>query len=305
MKKDSKIDISNIKIPNNYVLVKPDENYSTFQFKGRETNISTTNFIYEGDKRISVKERNYSIHGTVYAVPLNIIFNKEKIKKIINDTNLVAEKNGESVIVDSSKFDEVARLGKCSLNYETKNELNVGDRVAFSYTAHMYAMENGAIIDTDHGPMYFIKYDSIYMSVDTNHVPLKMINGYILVKPEIKKNIEKDGALEYSKSKSGLIIPNLKTTENRTRKNMHGVVLCAGKPIGGYHQLENVKDPNVEVNAGDRIIFDPRGSRRLESINHQEYSDTELYLIQRKDIYFNSLENPNFDTIEIERKRQA
>jgi hypothetical protein len=77
-----KTKIDNLRIISNYVLVKPDPNYTSYQFKGRETGIIAPDHVIENGKTLSVKERNYSVYGTVYAVPDSIGFNRDKIKSI-------------------------------------------------------------------------------------------------------------------------------------------------------------------------------------------------------------------------------
>ena len=294
----SKIDITNLKILSNYVLVNPDPNYTSFQKNGKETGILTTDHIIENGKMVSVKERNYSVYGTVYAVPEIIDFNRDKIKNIVDRHEFITEHYGETVIADNSKFEEVARLRKNSCLFGTRNELEKGDRVKFSYQAHKEAMDNGAIIETDQGPMYFIKYDKIFMAVNSDLSPKKMINGYILVEPDMVET-EKDGMMDYTTSGGGIILPTQKKKEKRTRKTILGKVVLAGTPISGYLQFGDIEDTDDPIETGDSILFDPRGCKRLEHENHQEYSDRDYYLIQRRDLYINKRESPIFDKIEL------
>lgn len=293
-----KLDISNLRIIRNYVLVKPDPNYTTYQFKGNETGIIAPDHIMENGKAISVKERNYSVYGTVYAVPDKIDFNRDKIKHIIDRHDFVTEHYGETIIADNSKFEEVARIRKNSCLFGTANEIEKGDRVKFSYQSHMEAIENGAIIDTDHGLMYFIKYDKMFMVVNEDLSPKRMLNGYILVDPDINE-VKSDGIMNYTESEAGLVIPSLKTKEKRSRKKMTGKVVLAGTPIRGYLQFGELEDNDDIIEPGDHLLFDPRGCKRLEHHNHQEYSDKTYYLIQRRDVYLNRRENAIFEEIEV------
>jgi hypothetical protein len=160
----------------------------------------------------------------------------------------------------------------------------------------MEVMENGSIIDTEHGPMYFIKYDKIFMVVNDDLSPKRMLNGYILVDPDME-DVKKDGAMSYTTSDSGLVIPSSKTKEKRSRKKMTGTVILSGTPIKGYLQFGDLEDNNDKISPGDHLFFDPRGCKRLEHHNHQEYSDKTYYLIQRRDIYINKTENAIFEEI--------
>ncbi len=290
------IDVSKIRIPRNYVLIAPDADYDTIQHKGLETDLYTANYIVENGKRVSVESKNYSVHGTVYGVPDKIGFYKDEINDIKRD------KTKEQVVLEEDTIKRLSDYVRRTCLFETENELQIGDRVKFSYLAHVKVKEEGGIFETTQGPMYFIKYDQIFMAVNEDLSPKKMVNGYILVEPELKES-KKDGIMDYTETSTGLIIPTLndQKLQKRTRKNMIGKVLCAGNPIKRYFQFD-IEDRDVHFNPGDTVIFDPRGAKRLEHPNHQEYSDHELFLIQQRDVYINKSENANFDLIEIERK---
>src|SRR5690606_18726531 len=135
-----------------------------------------------------------------------------------------------------------------------------------------------------------------YMSVNEDLSPKTMVNGYILVDPEVVE-AKKEGLMDYSTTGSGLIIPEFNRKERKTRKNMYGRIMAVGKKIGGYMQFGELEDRDVHLEVGDEILFDPRGCKRLEHHNHQIYSEKTLYLIQRRDLYLNRAENANFDKI--------
>lgn len=301
------IDLKTIRIPQNYVLVKPVENYSTIQHKGQETGIFMPDFIYEKDKqgaerRVSVKERNFSVYGTVYAIPEKIGFHREKIKQLNKDYKVAAKVGEEVRVLNRSVMDEIGRLTDTSCLYETECEVNVGDKVKFSYLAHKSAKEKRIALDTEEGEMYLIKYDMLTMVVNEDLSPKTMLNGYILIEPEEDQSISKDGAMNYKESETGLILPTFKHNLKRNRKNQIGTVKCTGNKVGGYLQVEDGYDPNVEVNVGDRLIYDPRGASRHEHHYHQEYSDKPLQLIQRRDIWLTQ-ESAIFDKVSIDRKK--
>lgn len=296
------IDITNIQLIENYVLILPDPNYTEFHYKGKNTGLLTTDFIYDAEgKRTSVKERNFSCIGTVYAIPKRLRYDVWKARKIGIGRNLTKEVDGQVHIVDKHIMQQIQDYRRYSVDFETECELEVGDRARFSYTAHKQCEDTGAFIETELGRMYFMKYDKIQMSINEDLSPKRMVNGYILVEPDEIEMENQDG-VEGKTTDSGLFMPNLKGhRERKSRKAMVGTVLAAGKPIKGYKQLEPYIDPQVEIEAGEKIMFDPRGAVRLEMMNHQEWHEKELYLLQRHDVFFLSSENSNFEQIGIER----
>lgn len=285
------ISISNIKILFNYVLIKPDPNHESYQLAGKETNILAPTYDYKEGHRVDAKHKHLATTGTVYGIPENIRFTREDIKRI--KASVVTERNGRNAIADGSLLYRINRLKKLGCRFETENELEIGDRVKFSYTAHKEA----EFFDTAEGKMFFVKYDDIFGTVDG-----KMINGYILVDPE-KTEVNTDGAISYTESATGLILPKLYDTYKRSARWMHGTVLQSGKPLmkdgrlGGYFDHADFYDEDVDVKTGDRLIFDPRTALQYEHQHHMALSDRKLYLIQRKDILFLEKENVFYDKL--------
>ena len=301
-----KVNPSKFRIPQNYLLIKPDENYETMQVAGRETGLIIPDFKYEKDKqgnsrKVSVKERNFSVYGKVYAIPEKIGFYREKIKELNSKHQVAAKIDGEYQIINRSVMNEIGRLTEASCLFETTCEVEVGDVVKFSYMAHKSASEKKICIDTELGEMYLIKYDMLTMVVDENHQPKRMLNGYIMVEPEEDTSVEKDGASQFKTSENGLIIPVFKHSQKRNRKNQEGIVRFVGTKVGGYLQEEDKNDPNIQVLPGEKIIYDPRGASRHEHHYHQEYSDKPMQLIQRRDIWL-SEESTNFEKVSIHKK---
>lgn len=292
------ISIQGIRIPLNQVLVQIDADYDTFQLGGKETNLISPNYAYQNGNRISTPSKNFSVKGKVYGVPEKIQFNREEIKAINNNHTLVKKVGDKHQVANGELLRKINDLKKESCRFETDNELEVGDTVKFSYFVHITAKENNAIFDTAEGKMYFIKYDDIFMTVNDDGSPKKMINGYILVDPDVRE-IKKEGGMEYEETGSGLIIPkiNQDSKQKRGMKCMEGKVLLSAQPLtkegkaGGYFDIEDYREIPIEVNEGDRILFDPRPSQQLEHENHQAMADHKIYLIQRKDILFMEKDN--------------
>lgn len=302
----SKIDPSKVNIKLNYLLVKPDENYTSIQFNGKETGIIIPDFTYDkkqnGEQRkISVKERNYSVYGTVYAIPEKIGFNREEIKNLSSKYQVAAKIDGQATIINRSVMNEIGVLTEASCLYETECEVEVGDRVKFSYLAHKSASEKKICIDTELGEMYLIKYDMLTMTVNDDLSPKRMLNGYIMVEPEEDDTIKKEDGKSFRESESGIIIPVFKHNLKRNRKKQIGTVRFVGKKVGGYLQHEDLYDPDIEVNPGDKLLYDPRGASRHENILHQEYSGKPMQLIQRRDVWLSEKE-VNFAKLSLDKK---
>jgi hypothetical protein len=278
-----KVDASKVRIPLNYLLIKPDENYVTAQIEGCETGIIIPDFTYDKKPsgeltKISVKERNYSVYGTVYAIPEKIGFNRSEIKKF-NSKYVVATKiDGQPVVINRSVMNEIGQLTE------------------FSYLAHKSASDKNIVVETDFGDMYLIKYDLLTMVVNDDLSPKKMLNGYIMVEPEEDESIKKEDGMMYKTSPNGLIIPVLKHNLKRSRKKQIGTARFVGDKIGGYLQQENLCDPDIDVKPGDRLMYDPRGASRHEHHYHQIYSNKPMQLIQRRDILLSEKE-VNFDKL--------
>lgn len=283
--KKNELDLNRIRIPLNYVLIKPDPHYETFQREGVDLGIQVSNFSYnEKGERVSIRERNYSVMGTVYAVPENLIFNGAKLRKIGDDTG-IRYSDGEPEVYNKDRMSEVSALRTVSLRFGSDMEVKVGDRVRFSYTVHMKAVDKGMEIDTPEGAMFFTTYDNLFAIVDEESTPIKMLNGYILVEGE-KKDLESIDGVEGEFSESGLFIPNLKTKHKRKRKSMEGRILAIGSPISGHLDFfMEGPDPHVEMSVGEKLLFDPRGCKRLEPLNHQHHKE-DLFILHRRSIIF-------------------
>lgn len=301
-----KVNPNKLQILQNYVLVKPDANYESIQSKGTETGIFLPDFIYEkdkqgGERKVSVKERNFSVYGKVYAVPGKIGFHREEIKSLNNKYTVAAKIDGEVHVINRSVMNQIGSLTESSCLYETECEVEVGDRVKFSYLAHKSASEKKICIDTEEGEMYLIKYDMLTMVVNPDNTPKRMLNGYILVEPEEDERIKTENGVTFTESEGGLILPTFKHKHKKNRKQQKGTVLFAANKVGGYLQHEGLNDPNIEVKQGGSILYDPRGASRHEHHFHQEYSGKPLQLIQRRDI-ITTEEEIDLNLIEIKRK---
>lgn len=277
--------VSQIKLISNYVLVKPDPHLETYQWKSKETNLIAPDFKYEKGTKINVKERNYSTMGTVYAVPDYLIFNGKPIDDIKKHNTLFIIVDEQIQPVNIAMHRQIRELTEASVDFDVPMELCTGDRVNFSYTAHKKSKEAKLVLDTDQGEMYLIKYDMIYMTLDENNQPKKMLNGYVIVEPEMVKTDMEDGR-EIVKHESGLITLAPKQRQKKRKKTLLGTVKLAGTHCEGYLQERDKYDYYKNAKTGDKIMYDTRAKINLEYESHQIISDKTLHLIQRKDIHF-------------------
>lgn len=292
----SKVNTKTIRILKNMVLIKPDPHYETYHLKGNDTGLIVSNFEYENGKKMSIKERHYSVTGTVYAVPDKIVCNT---KKVVDISKKVPFKtiNEEVVISDRSLMAQKDNLIKDSLQYGTTVELKVGDRVRYSYTAHQKSVDNNMEAETEEGQMFFIPYDKVFCVVNEDLFPTKMVNGYVAVKSTVNKQIQDVDGVSGLSSDSGLfIVKNNKDIKNR--KGMKVSCILSGTPLESYFAMpEYGPDSHDEINPGDELIIDPRGKQRLEPYLHQHIEE-DVFLIHRRQIILKNV--GNFEDIQLE-----
>lgn len=269
----------------NYVLVLPDSQLETYQIKGKEMGLISPDFKYENGNRISTKEKNMSVFGTVYGVPTSLNFNLSKIEKITQNNTLFIKRQGQHVPVNISMHRQLSDLTKNSLLYDVNMELQKGDRVNFSYLAHKKCKDENMVVDTELGEMYLIKYDLLYMVVDEHHKPKRMLNGYVLVEPELIE-VKQEGAQEFIEHTGGLVTLAPKQKLKKTRRTQKGTVIKAGSYCRGYLQHPDKRDYIQNLEIGQEIIYDPRMCQKLEYDIHQIMFDRVLHLVQRKDIKY-------------------
>lgn len=269
----------------NYALVLPDPQLETMQRAGKDTGLYSPDFKYENGQKITTKEKNMSVFGTVYGVPISLSYNLKKIMKISNENTLFVRRNGENIPINIGIHRQIGELTRNSVQFDVDIEIQKGDRVNFSYLAHKKAKDEKMIVDTELGEMYLIKYDMLIMVVDDNFQPKRMLNGYVLVQPE-EIEVKKEGAQEFIEHTGGLVTLAPKTKLKKTRKTQTGHVVLSGSHCRGYLQHPDKKDYLQHLEKGQKILYDPRMCMKLEYDIHQIVSDKLLHLVQRKDIKY-------------------
>ena len=297
------INLKTFRILTNYVLVLPDKQLETYQRGGVELGIISPDFKYEKGEKISVKERNMSVMGTVYTVPDRLLFNLKHITEL-NDHTLFTVIGKEAVPVNISLHRQIGNATEASVLFDVDMEIAVGDRVNFSYLSHVKAKKEGMIVDTELGEMYLIKYDMIYMTLTADNKPKKMLNGYLLVEPEEIETL-KEGAQEFIEHTGGIVTLAPKFKLKKTKKNQIGSLILAGSRCRGYLQHKTKTDCIQELDKNEKLIYDPRICQKLEFDTHQIMSDKILHLIQRKDIHFICEKDFDFSKLSLEKRRKA
>lgn len=300
------IDHKKLRTIANYVAIKLDDAYDSYQIKGRETGIMAPDHEYENDSKtgkqriINRKEKHVAVFGTVISVPQKLIFNRARIRKISDRTTVFKRFDEQIQVVCWSSQKKIDSLRSESLEYDTDIEISVGEKVNFSYRHFIEAQKNGMYADTDIGEVVFIKYDMLKLVVDEDMNPIRMLNGYVLVEPELIE-VKTEGAMSYVDTEGGLVIAGMNEKYKKSRKNQIGKVYLSGTPVKGYLNDYDTVDPDLELNEGDRIMYDPRGSQKLENEIHQVLSEKDLYIVRRRHIWLVQENCTNFDDIGLER----
>lgn len=244
-------------IPHNYVLVRPDKEFRSYQFNGKETGISTATEAQSAGQRLSVR-------GTIVKLPNRLIFNGIQIlKERRNFANNRSSVNIIQALVSSSVLFDVAI------------EPSEGDIVFFSYLQHYDCYDHGRYIETPEGDLLLMKYDSLICSHKLNNIKsLKMLNGLVMIEP-----------YKIQEAKLPIEVVSMEKYKNKVQKIGYANVLATGKLCNGYlEDLNGPKDTN-QIKVGQKIIFKPLGAHLLEWGLHQVlFKGRKVMAIHRKNI---------------------
>lgn len=148
------------------------------------------------------------------------------------------------------------RKSSCSMEWETKQELKEGDKVWFQRSMYL----NAPRIIYDNKEYVLIRYADIYMRERAGEK--HMINGFLLVSPEI----DKKKCVEYTVESSSL-------TKCR--------VVLVSDPVNYHSGI----DDNIKVESGDLLILSDAYRVTLEDKLFSELNET-YYVIQRREIAY-------------------
>lgn len=255
--------LSDLNIKTNFVLIKPEKDIEELKSgllvkAGKE------------DKQrqlANTEARHYNITGEVLAVPDSLVFRGEQVNQLRNNT-------GGKFNDDDLKL--LHNLVNGSMEYKTKIEVAVGDKVWFDYLAHINANTENRIVEVDgYGDCILVEYSRLFIRErDNDKVPL---NGWIFIKKSL-------GTREVSKQFV------LSDNADISLKNVAEVVQV-GSPIKEYLSARYTDFYFKDIKVGAKIIYNERLATPLEYSLHESEGLEKLYKIRRTDIKAIILEN--------------
>lgn len=295
------IDPTKVRLLANYVLIKPDDKFETYQFGGRETSILTASSKLDSSGvRVSTEQEHVAISGIVYGVPEKLVYNAKAIWHLQDNNDY---RKGTFVRTKWVQQD-IDRLRNDSVQFDVPMELKVGDRVYFEYMAHMFADQQGLWVDTTEGKMMLIKYDLLIMTDEI------MLNGFLLIENEkIEKSkikIDFEGnvnanadswEIEGEVLQSGIVLVGTRE-EKKYRSYAYATLHKSAHPCKSYLDFRGKDDCGIfmlkngefynadrDLQTSDRLLYDPRFAKEIEFGLHRVMSEKKLLRIQRKDVH--------------------
>lgn len=261
--------VSQVIIPHNFVLIKPDMDFKTYQVKGEETNLAVTT------ESISSAE-HFSVRGKIYRVPERLIFNGSKLRYFRqNQAN------------DHSGLQMINALKSESVAYDVPIEVEVGDIGYFQYTEHYDCNKTGRAIETDEGEMLLMRYDSLIFShADDDTSTVKALNGHLIISP-IKKPVIVDDGIEMIIDDNGLFKPVMNESDRmfKSKKFQLGIIKYAGCVCESYIDFPDRGADSVIPKVGSVVLYIPSYARSLEYEFHRTiFGENKLFRLHRKDI---------------------
>lgn len=231
-----------LKVPVNYVLVEPEG-------KLLHTNgVAVESFVNP--------YRHVSVYGKVIGVPDNLLYLGRKVEKL------------EPYKIYGPVLRVIQQMVERSLEFETKMEISIGDRVLFNYVNYLTAEDENEFVIYEGRKMLLMRYDLIYAVV--NGDAIKPVNGWIFV-----RNIK----LTDEERVSGGVM------SSKTVLAGAGHVLHVGTPV--KHYLHHDIPDNLNVRQGDIVCFRNAMMTTFEYKYHQtlnKSTDSPVCAIRRKDI---------------------
>ena len=259
-----KIDLSTLRIPQNYILVKPDDDFKYIEIEpdNQFSALKESVKLEIGYDPLS-NAKHYSITGKILAVPERLIFNKKQVEKRIN-----GKSNKNLSLSDKIAISE---LREASLDNDVDMELIVDDKVWFEYLSQVTAITENLVVDVkDHGLCFFIKYDRLY-SYQRNNEEMELINGWIW--------IQKVDAIK--KTATGI---DLQLSEDHQFKPNLGMIVKASNPVRNYLETYEEGEDLIGFNGGEQVVYDGRFGYEAEYDMHRKLNHKPTFSIKRKHI---------------------
>lgn len=250
-----KISLENFSIARNWVLIKPDPDFEFVELK-------TPGGIVEIQVGYTSEThgRHFGITGTVLAVPDELVFNKqriEKYKKRIGSKRLISDEIRVALLMSSSQ------------EIDVDMELELNDKVWFSYLCQINAVTNKYLIDIEgHGMCFLVKYEEIYCYERAGEVQL--INGWVWI-----QRIERT-----RKTESGI---ELQLADTNKYENGHACIIKSGSPVREY--MDGRQDYPWRFNGGEQVVYASRMGHPIEYSMYRKLTEDEVLCVRRKHIY--------------------
>lgn len=270
------IDPTKIKLPANYVLIKPDDDMEKYHLDGKETSIyigkSSMQYVdpldsldFEQKETVTSQADHWAITGTVIKNPERISFYGRKINKI--KARAGSELGHDDII-------EMNKLFHKSVTYDCSLETKEGDKVLFDPHAHIRAVENLEFIETDQGLMYLIRYDHLRAIIREDGIyPL---NSIVFFKWERKKELIK-GIFD---------LEDRHISDAPPKEALIGEVYSVGEIVNSsLSNLDVIPGPNISIKKGDRFLFTGVSANNVESDGHHHlFGGEDILMIRQSDI---------------------
>lgn len=197
------------------------------------------------------------------------------------DHRVSSKTTGTVVAFSGLNYREYDSVHESDLDFDTEEELHVGDFVIFDYKEHLQAEQDGRLIDETgyyNSDFAIIHYSKIFVRIRNGEV--QPINGYLLIEPLFDE-------------------PTSKLEVIRKVSETKGIVRYAGTPVKYRQALyyepdsefctvmpKSLKEPlRVKMpEVGDTVCFKDYNSKELQHVIHQTLP-VRYYILQRRDVF--------------------
>lgn len=275
------IELTNAKVPTNYVLVKLDPDFDTFH----NTETGNDTGIHIAPWGIN-QATHLGVTGEVVKVPERLIYHGALL------TNLKRDKDRSP-----GAQQHIANLRQESMAYDVPMELSIGMKVYFEYTTRLNSFKEGRAFENSDGKYILIAYDMLVMAfrpttdfADVKITDVYPLNGFMLIKP-LEYATEKGSAgIKGVKTEADIFLPVQEDAKYVKQRNLwYGNILSTGCYVRGYVDFPDAGSDNIDpelCKVGQKIVYDGRQQKRLEQPAHRViFKKHELYRIHRKNVF--------------------
>lgn len=271
-----KIDYNNITIPRNYVLVLPDQEFTNFHLNGQES-------ISAGKVDLENAAEHYSIRGKVFAVPEELNFNLDQIRR-----NRIPEAPilnfEETMFFFRTHHVETEGYKQSSVAFDVTMDVRKHDIVYFNYQEHYNCYEHGRWMETELGDMLLMKYDQL-ICCNTENEPNKiiMLNGMMFVEPIGVETLFGKNIIE----RAGLNLVDKNGHEFDFKKKLNiGRVRVWGRHCLNYIDFPDNKEGPYDFEDGQIVLYNPKVAPALEfSLHKTMFEGKHLVKLRRRNLF--------------------